>query len=140
MTEIAGALGIGQLARLEEGNARRRKNAARLTAGLEDLDWCIVPREPPGYTHVFHQYTLRVPAARDRLAQHLAAKGVTTRVYYPSPIHKSPLYRRLGFGDIQCPEAERAAAEVLSVPVHPALGEEEIHRIVTAIQGFDPGH
>ena len=139
MTEIAGALGIGQLARLEERNARRRKNAAGLTAGLEGLDWLTVPREPRGSTHVYHQYTLRVPAVRDRLARHLATLGIGTRVYYPSPIHTSPLYRRLGFGDAGCPEAERAAQEVLSIPVHPALGEEEIHRIVGAVRGFNPG-
>ncbi|HYM90846.1 MAG TPA: DegT/DnrJ/EryC1/StrS family aminotransferase, partial [bacterium] len=140
MTEIAGALGIGQLARLEERNARRRQNAARLTAGLKDLDWLTVPGEARGYSHVFHQYTLRVPAVRDRLARHLAARGIATRVYYPTPIHKSPLYRRLGFGEVQCPQAEQAALEVLSIPVHPALGEEEIQRIVEAIHSFHPRH
>lgn len=140
MTEIAGALGIGQLARLDEHNARRRRNAAQLTAGLRDLDWLAVPSAPRGHTHVYHQYTLRVPAVRDRLARHLEAQGIATRVYYPSPIHKSPLYHRLGFGDVMCPEAERAAEEVLSIPVHPALGEEEVHRIVQAIRAFTPRH
>jgi dTDP-4-amino-4,6-dideoxygalactose transaminase len=140
MTEIAGALGVGQLAKLDERNARRRRNAAQLSAGLGDLGWLRLPAEPPGCTHVFHQYTLRVPGARDQLARHLAAQGVGTRVYYPTPIHKSPLYRRLGFGDVRCPEAERAAEEVLSIPVHPALGEEEVRRIVQAIRGFDPRH
>ena len=140
MTEIAGTLGIGQLAKLDERNARRRHNAARLTSGLRDLDWLVVPVEPRNCQHVFHQYTLRVPGVRDRLARHLEAQGIGTRVYYPSPIHRSPLYRRLGFGDARCPEAERAAAEVLSIPVHPALGEEEVHRIVQAIRGFNPRH
>ena len=140
MTEIAGALGVGQLAKLGERNAARRRNAARLSAGLADLDWLRLPVEPPGCTHVFHQYTLRVPAVRDRLARYLDTKGVGTRTYYPTPIHRSALYRRLGFGEVRCPEAERAAAEVLSVPVHPALGEEEVRRIVQAIRGFDPRH
>jgi perosamine synthetase len=138
MTEIAGAIGVGQLGKLDERNAQRRRNAARLTAGLRDLDWLVVPTEPAGCTHVFHQYTLRVPGARDRLARHLEDQGIATRVYYPSPIHQSPLYRRLGFAHVKCPEAERAAAEVLSVPVHPALGEEDVHRIVQAIRGFTP--
>jgi len=140
MTEIAGTLGIGQLAKLDERNARRRHNAARLTSGLRDLDWLVIPVEPRNCQHVFHQYTLRVPGVRDRLARHLEAQGIGTRVYYPSPIHRSPLYRRLGFGDARCPEAERAAAEVLSIPVHPALGEEEVHRIVQAIRGFNHRH
>ena len=140
MTEIAGALGVGQLEKLDERNARRRQNAARLTAGLRDLDWLEVPVESPGCTHVFHQYTIRVPRVRDGLARHLAACGIGTRIYYPSPIHKSPLYRRLGFGDVRRPQAERAAADVLSIPVHPALGGEEVQRIVQAIRSFTPGH
>jgi dTDP-4-amino-4,6-dideoxygalactose transaminase len=140
MTEIAGALGVGQLAKLDERNATRRRNATQLSAGLGDLSWLRLPAEPPGCTHVFHQYTIRVPGARDQLARHLEARGIGTRVYYPTPIHKSPLYRRLGFGDVCCPEAERAAQEVLSIPVHPALGEGEVRRIVQAIRGFDPRH
>lgn len=140
MTEIAGALGVGQLARLDERNAARRRNAAQLSAGLGDLGWLRLPVEPPACTHVFHQYTIRVPGVRDQLARHLEAHGIGTRVYYPTPIHQSPLYRRLGFGDVRCPEAERAAREVLSIPVHPALGAEEVRRIVQAIRGFDPQH
>ena len=140
MTELAGAIGVGQLASLDDRNARRRRNAARLTAGLQDLDWLGLPREPQGCTHVYHQYTLRVPRYRDRLARHLAAYGIATRIYYPAPIHRSPLYRRLGYGEARCPEAQRASEEVLSIPVHPALGEEEIRRIVHAIRGFDPPH
>jgi len=140
MTEIAGALGIGQLARLEERNARRRQNAARLTAGLRDLDWLTLPREPRGCAHVYHQYTVRAPGGRDGLARHLASRGVASRVYYATPIHRSPLYHRLGFGEVQCPAAEQAALEVLSIPVHPAPGEEEIHRIVEAIPSFHPRH
>ena len=140
MTEMAAAIGIGQLTGLDERNAMRRHNAARLTAGLRDLNWLVLPHEPRDCVHVYHQYTLRVPHARDRLARHLAARGIGTRVYYPAPIHHSPLYRRLGYGEARCPEAERAAAEVLSIPVHPAVGEQGIQRIVEAIGGFDPRH
>ncbi len=140
MTEIAGALGVGQLANLDERNARRRRNAVQLSAGLADLHWLRLPDEPSGCTHVFHQYTIRAPGVRDQLARHLEAHGIGTRVYYPTPIHQSPLYRGLGFGDVRCPEAERAAREVLSIPVHPALGAEEIGRIVQVIRGFDPRH
>jgi perosamine synthetase len=140
MTEMAAAIGIGQLAGLDERNAVRRHNAARLTAGLRDLDWLVLPHEPRDCVHVYHQYTLRIPRARDRLARHLAACGIGTRVYYPTPIHHSPLYRRLGYGEARCPEAEHAAAEVLSIPVHPAVGEQGIQRIVEAIGGFDPRH
>ena len=138
MTEMAAAIGIGQLGGLDERNAMRRHNAARLSAGLRDLDWLVLPHEPADCVHVYHQYTLRVPRARDRLARHLADCGIGTRVYYPTPIHHSPLYRRLGYGEARCPQAEHAAAEVLSIPVHPAVGEQGIRRIVEAIGGFNP--
>jgi perosamine synthetase len=138
MTEVAGALGVAQLARLDERNARRRRNAAQLTAGLRDLEWLTLPVEPDGCFHVYHQYTVRAPGVRDRLSRYLESQGIDTRVYYPVPIHKSPLYRRLGYGDVRCPEAERAAEEVLSIPVHPALEETEVARIVETIRRFDP--
>jgi perosamine synthetase len=138
MTEIAGALGLGQLAHLDARTARRREHAARLSAGLADLDWLAVPHEPDGCVHVYHQYTLRVPRVRDRLARHLEAHGIGARVYYPQPVHHSPLYRRLGYGDVRCPEAERAAREVLSIPVHPALTEADIDRIIQTVRRFDP--
>jgi dTDP-4-amino-4,6-dideoxygalactose transaminase len=138
MTEIAGALGVTQLARLDERNARRRRNAAQLTAGLQDLEWLVLPEEPKGSSHVYHQYTVRAPGVRDRLGRYLESQGIDTRVYYPVPIHKSPLYRRLGYSDVRCPEAERVAEEVLSIPVHPALEETEVTRIVETIRRFDP--
>jgi len=137
---MAGALGIGQLARLEAHNARRRSNAARFTAAFQTLDWLTAPSEAPGYTHVYHQYTVRAPGVRDRLARHLESKGIGTRVYYPTPIHQSPLYRRLGYDDVRCPVAEQAVAEILSIPVHPAVGEEDIHRIIEAVRDFNPRH
>lgn len=138
MTEIAGALGLAQLASLDARTARRRENAARLSAGLADLDWLVPPYEPDGCVHVYHQYTLRVPRVRDRLARYLDAHGIETRVYYPQPLHRSPLYRRLGYGGARCPEADRAAREVLSIPVHPALTEADIDRIIHTIRRFDP--
>jgi len=138
MTEIAGALGLGQLASLDARNVLRRRNAGRLSAGLRDLDWLVRPTEPEESVHVYHQYTIRVPGARDRLSRYLDAQGIDTRVYYPVPIHRSPLYLRLGYGDVRCPEAERAADEVLSIPVHPALLETEVDRIIQAIRRFDP--
>ncbi len=138
MPEIAAALGVGQLEHLEERQARRRRNAARLTAGLADLDWLVPPTEPPDCVHAYHQYTVRVPRVRDRLRRHLEARGIATRVYYPVPIHKTPLYQQLGYGQVRCPEAERATAEILSLPVHPALGEAEIDRIIDEVRRFDP--
>jgi perosamine synthetase len=138
MTEVAGALGSGQLTRLDDWNIRRRRNAARLTAGLEDLSWLACPVEPDGCFHVYHQYTIRVPKDRDALRRHLEVEGIGTRVYYPAPIHTTPFYRRR-YGGSRCPEAVRAADEVLSLPVHPAVGEADVERIVNAVRRFRPG-
>jgi len=138
MTEMAGALGIGQLSRLDGWNARRRHNAARLTAGLQDLAWLACPVEPDGCVHVYHQYTVRVRQGRDALRRHLEAEGIGTRVYYPAPIHTTPFYRGR-YGGSPCPEAVRAAEQVLSLPVHPSVGEADLDRIVNAVRRFRPG-
>lgn len=138
MTEMAGALGVGQLAHLDERNARRRRNAARLSAALSDLDWLVLPEEPQECLHVYHQYTVRVPRVRDRLRQYLETEGIGSRIYYPFPIHRTPVYERRGYHAVRCPEAERAANEVLSIPVHPALTEMEIDRVIQVIRRFDP--
>jgi perosamine synthetase len=141
MTEIAAAIGIGQLGSLDEWNARRRRNAARLSEGLAGLDWLTCPDEPEGYTHVFHQYTIRAARGRDALRRRLEEEGIGTRVYYPAPIHTTPYYRDR-FGGSRCPEAVRAAEQVLSLPVHPALADADLERIIEAVRRFDPaeGH
>ena len=81
--------------------------------------------------HVYHQYTIRVPAAdRDRIVAELCrAAGIGTGVYYPIPTHRLPSFRL----DFDLPETTRAAAEVLSLPVHPKLTADELARIVEAV-------
>jgi perosamine synthetase len=138
MTEMAGALGLGQLARLEAFNAARRRNAARLTTGLRGLEWLSAPVEPPGYHHVYNQYTVQVAAGRDALARHLAANGIGTRVYYPHLVPHSPAYRRLGF-DGHYPVAEALTRRVLSLPVHPGLSDDDVDRIIDAVRSFPAG-
>jgi len=138
MTEMAAAIGLGQLTRLDEQNALRRRNASRLTAGLRDLGWLAPPAEPPGFHHVYNQYTVRIAADRDRLVRHLTARGIASRVYYPQLIPHSPAYRRLGFGGSSFPVAERLTAQVLSLPVHPGLSEDDVDWIIESVRAF-PG-
>ena len=138
MTEMAAAIGIGQLSRLDGWNERRRRNAARLSEGLTGVEWLTCPVEPEGCAHVYHQYTVRVARGRDRLRRHLEEEGIGTRVYYPQPIHTTPFYRAR-YGDARCPEAVRAAEQVLSLPVHPSVGDADLDRIVDAVRRFDPG-
>lgn len=135
MTEIAAAMGLAQLERLEERNEIRRRNATRLTSGLAGQDWLMPPVEPAGYRHVYNQYTVRVPSGRDTLASHLAAHGIGSRVYYPQLVPLSPAYRSLGYGG-SFPVAEQLTKQVLSLPVHPALSEEDLSWIIESVKQF----
>jgi len=132
MTEIAAAMGRAQFRRLDELNERRRRNADFLSQRLKGV---ITPVEREGYRHVYHQYTVRVPQRRDALLEHLRERGIGTRIYYPTPIHQQPVYRKLGYED-DLPIAQRLAAEVLSLPVHPSLTADELERIVESVSGF----
>jgi dTDP-4-amino-4,6-dideoxygalactose transaminase len=132
MTAMSAAIGRVQLTRLETFNGRRRENARRLTEGLAESA-VETPVEPNDRTHVYHQYTVRC-AQRDALAAHLEEQGVGSKVYYPIPIHQQEPYVGI---DTNCPNAEKAAKEVLSIPVHPSVTDEETETIINAIEKFD---
>lgn len=136
MTDIAAAIGLCQLNKLDQFNSQRRQNAHTLTQGLKNVKGLLTPYVFPEIKHVFHQYTIRVTKefgiSRDTLRKKLTRQGVTTEVYYPLPIHQQPLYRQLAYNE-HLPQAEKAAAEVLSLPVHPALGEKELGEIINAV-------
>lgn len=134
LTDVHAAIGLAQLRKLERFNAARIANATYLT---EHLRGVVPPVVPDGYRHVFHQYTIRVPGGkRDALADHLRAHGIGSGVYYPVPIHQQTYYtQELGYAQ-SLPEAEKACAEVLSLPVHPALSHEDLASIVGAVNGF----
>ena len=136
MTEPAAALGLAQLAKLDARNERRRKNGARLSELLANNDRIVTPREAPGQVHAWHQYTIRVKGgreARDRLRSALRDRGIESAVFYPAPIHRQPLYERLGYSDLELPIAARLAEEVLSLPIHPALSEDDLRSIADAV-------
>jgi perosamine synthetase len=134
MTDIQAAIGIAQLQKLDRFNEARVKNAAYLTAHLRGV---ATPQVPPGYAHVFHQYTVRVPQGlRDALAANLQEQGIGSGVFYPVPIHQQTFYKeQLGY-PLEFPQAERAASEVLSLPVHPGLSQQDLETIVAAVNGF----
>ena len=134
MTDVHAAIGLAQTRKLEHFNAARIANAAYLGSGLEGVK---VPTVPQGYRHVFHQYTIRVSGGqRDALREHLLANDVGSGIYYPVPIHKQTYYTKdLGY-DVTLPEAEAAAEEVLSLPVHPALSQQDRETIVSAVNAF----
>ena len=128
MTDIAAAIGRVQLTRLEGWTAQRRVNAAELDRGLAGIEGLTIPAVAAGATHAYHQYTVRVPR-RDEVQSALSAEGIGTGVYYPTPIHRLPSFRL----ELDLPETECAAEEVLSLPVHPALADGDIARICSAL-------
>jgi perosamine synthetase len=137
MTDVHAAIGLEQLKKLSKFNRRRQDNAKYLSTNLHGV---VTPVVPDGYEHVFHQYTIRLPGGgRDALVAHLHKNGIGTGVYYPIPIHKQSYYRKkLGY-DQKLPEAELAAAEVISLPVHPGLEKADLEKIVRCVNEFTKG-
>lgn len=137
MTDVAAAVGRVQLTRLAGWTAARRANAAALDAGLAGAPGVVTPHVPPGYTHVYHQYTIRLEGAsaaeRDEVARVLREQWrIGTGVYYPIPNHRLPSLAPYAPG-VDLPGTERAARECLSLPVHPSLSEADLERIVRAV-------
>lgn len=129
MTDVHAAIGLAQLAKLPGYNRRRREIAARYDAELRGV---ITPRVRPGVTHVYHQYTIRV-AQRDAFAEALRERGVGSGIYYPIPVHRQKPFVDLGYGDERFPVTERLTGEVLSIPVHPSLSDDEVATVIGAV-------
>ncbi len=140
MTDLHAAIGLAQLMRLEEFTARRRRNAAFLSAHIRNPKVVTPHRDCPGgcmLGHVWHQYTIRVLGGeRDRAVERLAAAGVGTGVFYPVPAHRQKHILASGLGDVRLPVAEQAAQEVLSLPVHPLLTEADLQTIADAVNAL----
>ena len=129
MTDIHAALGRVQLEALTERTLLRQANAAFYDEYLEGV---VTPPVRPGSSHVYHQYTIRTPGHdRDRFAEELRARGVGSGVYYPIPCHQLPPYA--GSQRFDLTHTEKAAREVLSIPVYPSLTSQERERVVAAV-------
>jgi perosamine synthetase len=135
MTDMAAAMGLVQLKKLDGMNARRAANAEYLDRSLR-RPGLITPHVRPGSTHVYHQYVVRVEKGarlpRDAFMQALAARGVGTAIHYPRPVHDQPLYQG-SQGKDPCPVSGRLASSVLSLPVHPLVSEDDLRAIVRAV-------
>lgn len=134
MTDIAAAIGRAQLAKLDRFNERRRRNASVLDEGLAGIAGVTTPRERRGYRHVYHQYTVRIERDRDAFQAKLREAGIGTAVHYPIPVHRQPFYAHNGYDRLSMPLAEAAAAQVLSLPVHPALSDEDLDRVIESVK------
>lgn len=130
MTDLHAAIGRVQLTKVDAWTEARRANARFLDANLRGV---VVPPVAEGAHHVYHQYTIRVAEDRDGFVRALKEEhGVGSGVYYPIPNHRLPSLARYAPG-LDLPETENAARQVVSLPVHPALGSDDLDRIVTAV-------
>jgi perosamine synthetase len=131
MTDLHAAIGLAQMDRLAGFTEKRRANAAYLNAHVESV---ITPKVKDGYSHVWHQYTVRVDGGRDRdaAAKQLNDAGIGTGIFYPVPAHQQGYMHEI-VGDVRLPVAEQLAQEVMSLPVHPQLTSEDLYIIVTEV-------
>jgi dTDP-4-amino-4,6-dideoxygalactose transaminase len=116
-------------------SARRRENAAYYDAAFADVPEVRTPVIDPANESIYNQYTLRAER-RDALQEHLKARGIGTAVYYPLPLHLQPCFAHLGYRAGSCPEAERAAGEVLSLPIYPELTRAQLDEVAGAVRAF----
>jgi len=158
MTEIQAAVGRVQLRKLDRWNQIRIDNARYLTSRLSQIDGITPPAEQPDTRHIFWMYTIRLQpqrlgVGRDQFQAALRAEGVETHVYYDPPIYRQPYFQELrGYGNTACPwrcpwykghvdysqvrlpEVEKAAGEVLSLPVQNRLGLDDMEKVATAVE------
>jgi len=133
MTELQAVIGLVQLESIEEWTANRIDNAKYLTRRLEDN--VITPQVKEDFVHVFHQYTIRVKKNRDQFVKMLNEVGIGARIYYPVLVYDQSFYRQMGYNDY-LPIAEKAIDQVVSLPVHPSLTEDELEKIVIEVRNL----
>jgi dTDP-4-amino-4,6-dideoxygalactose transaminase len=127
-----------KLPHLDSWTAGRRRNAERYRALFADrrlTEIVTLPTERAGDFHIYHQFVVRVPD-REGLQQHLKAAGIGTEIYYPVPFHRQECFAYLGYRDGAFPEADRAAATVLALPIYPELTEAQQAYVVDSIAGY----
>jgi dTDP-4-amino-4,6-dideoxygalactose transaminase len=124
-----------KLPHLAAWSDRRRENACYYHGAFADVPEVTLPVVDPANESIFNQYTIRVPR-RDDLRAHLTARGIGTSIYYPLPLHLQPCFAYLGYREGSCPESERAAREVLSLPIFPELTRAQLDEVVDGVRSF----
>jgi dTDP-4-amino-4,6-dideoxygalactose transaminase len=132
---LQAAVLMAKLPYLSQWSEKRRANAAYYDEAFEDVPEVTGPHIEPVSESVFNQYTIRVPR-RDDLRAHLRAEGIGHSVYYPIPLHLQPCFAHLDYTSGQCPESERAAQEVVSLPIYPELTLEQLEEVASAVRSF----
>ncbi len=130
ISDLHAAIALAQMDRLEAFTAKRRENAAYLSAHLQSVR---VPTVKPGYEHVWHQYTVCYEGDRDAAVKQLSEAGVGTGIFYPIPAHKQAHLQSLGYGELSLPVVEKLSQQVISLPVHPQLSQQDLETIVREV-------
>jgi len=122
---------------LDEYLQHRKTAAAHYYESLKNIEWILLPERKDYSSHTFHQFTLRITnGKRDALKQYLEGKNIPSMIYYPIPTHLQPAYRTLGFQEGDFPISEQLCKEVLSLPMHTELTEEQLEYICQTIKDF----
>jgi dTDP-4-amino-4,6-dideoxygalactose transaminase len=138
LDELQAAVLVIKLKHLDDWTRARQANAAHYDGLFRDADLgsaVQVPARAPGFRHIFNQYVIRV-RQRDELKKHLAANGVGTEIYYPLPLHAQKCFAYLGHAPDDFPQAQRAAAEALALPIYPELTPEQREYVVRQVASF----
>lgn len=141
MTDLSAAIGRVQLSRLESISSRRRENASRYEVLLGNVPGVLTPTVPSGAQHAYHQYSILIDSkltrngsSRDDVRAALSAEGIGSGIYYPTPLHLNPLFREFGGDAGAFPIAERVAAQILALPIHPQLTQSDLDVVASAIR------
>ena len=132
---LQAAILSAKLSHLEQWSAKRRSNAGFYDSAFADVAEVTTPYVDPANESIYNQYTIRVER-RDELQSHLKNRGIGNAIYYPLPLHLQPCFAYLGYKPGSCPESERAAREVLSIPIYPELTEAQMNEVVDGVRSF----
>jgi len=138
MTDICAAILLEQLKKIDFMTKKRIENANCLIEGLKEIKGIKTPSVKKDNTHAFHQFTIRVEddfkLSRDELMHYLKEKGINTAIYYPKPLHLCEHFKNIGYKQGDFPIAEKVSKQVLSLPVHPHLTQEQLNTIINAFK------
>jgi len=124
-----------KLPHLQGWSAKRRSNAAYYDRAFADVPEIRTPFVDPANESIYNQYTIRTER-RDELQSFLKERGIGTAIYYPLPLHLQPCFAYLGYKKGSCPESERAAAEVLSLPIYPELTPAQLDEVIEGVRAY----
>jgi perosamine synthetase len=129
MTDIHASIGIEQLKNLPKWTEKRQLNAQQLNREITEVKTPFVPKD---FSHVYHQYTIRIESKRDKFSELLTSSGIGNSVYYPTEVHNLPSFK----SDLHLDETRKATEQVLSLPIHPRLSKSDLRRIASQVNKF----